>query len=242
MTQNMYDDDQFFAGYARLPRSVGGLDAAPEWPSLRGQLPVLRGCKVVDLGCGYGWFCRWAREQGAASVLGIDVSQKMLAKAKVDTADAAIAYRRADLETVELPRDAFDLVYSSLTVHYIESLKRLVSEVHASLVPGGSFVFSAEHPIYTAPHEPGWSEDATGGKSWPVDHYLEEGRRSTNWLANGVVKYHRTIGTYVNILLRLGFTLAHVEEWGPTDAQIAALPNLADERHRPTIMLMAARR
>src|SRR5262249_55531404 len=119
---------------------------------------------------------------------------------------------------------------------------RLLAQIHAALVPGGSFVFSAEHPLYTAPMAPGWSIDAAGNKSWPVDHYLVEGKRTTNWLADGVVKHHRTLATFINLLLRAGFTLTHVEEWGPTDPQIAALPSIADERHRPTFMLMAARR
>jgi 2-polyprenyl-3-methyl-5-hydroxy-6-metoxy-1,4-benzoquinol methylase len=96
MTQNIYDDPEFFAGYRRLPRSVEGLAGAPEWPSLRSLLPELRDRTVLDLGCGFGWFCRWAREAGAQRVLGVDVSEKMLAEARVRTADAAITYRRAD--------------------------------------------------------------------------------------------------------------------------------------------------
>lgn len=242
MAQNIYDDERFFAGYARLPRSLAGLDGAPEWPALRGLLPELSRRSVLDLGCGYGWFCRWARQQGAASVLGIDVSEKMLARAAADTQDSAIVYRRADLETIDLPRAAFDIVYSSLTLHYIESLERLLREVHASLRLGGRFVFSAEHPIYTAPLQPKWLVDADGRKSWPVDHYLEEGRRTRDWLAPGVVKYHRTLGTYVNLLIALGFTLTHLEEWRPTDAQIAAQPSLDEERHRPMFVLIAAQR
>jgi SAM-dependent methyltransferase len=66
MAQNIYDNEEFFEGYSRLPRSVEGLDGAPEWPALRALLPDLRGLDVLDLGCGFGWFCRWARGQGAA--------------------------------------------------------------------------------------------------------------------------------------------------------------------------------
>jgi ubiquinone/menaquinone biosynthesis C-methylase UbiE len=87
MTQNIYDDPQFFEGYGRLARSVAGLDGAPEWPALRALLPDMRGRKVLDLGCGYGWFCRWARQNVAADVLGIDVSAKMLAQAAATTQD-----------------------------------------------------------------------------------------------------------------------------------------------------------
>ena len=242
MTQNIYDDPAFFAGYSRLGRSVEGLDGAAEWPPLRALLPQLRGLRVLDLGCGFGWFCRWGRGEGAAQVFGIDVSENMLARARAETDDPAITYRCADLETIELPPAAFDLAFSSLAFHYLENLEGLLSRVHRALVSGGHLVFSAEHPIYTAPRHPGWSADASGRKVWPVESYLEEGPRTTDWLAKGVVKQHRTLGTYVNLLLRLGFTIRHLQEWSPTDAQIAARPELAEERHRPMFFLLVAER
>jgi SAM-dependent methyltransferase len=240
MTQNIYDDEEFFAGYSRLPRSVTGLDGAPEWPALQILLPGLGGLRVLDLGCGFGWFCRWARENGGAQLLGTDVSEKMLARARTETTDAAISYITADMEHPELPPAAFDLVYSSLALHYIRNLGGLLTAVHRALVPGGRLVFSVEHPIYTAPTAPGWSTDATGRKTWPVDGYLEEGPRSTDWLTKGVIKQHRTIATYVTLLLGAGFTLSHLEEWGPTAEQIAARPTLADEHQRPPFLLVAA--
>ena len=242
MTQNIYDNPQFFAGYSALPRSVSGLDGAPEWQALRALLRDVHALNVLDLGCGFGWFCRWARRQGAARVLGIDVSDNMLARARSTTEDAAITYTQADLEHLDLPAAAFDLVYSSLALHYIDNLARLMAQVHAALVPGGRFVFSVEHPLCTAPSSPGWSTDAAGQKTWPVAGYLEEGPRTTDWLAKGVIKQHRTLATYLNMLLGLGFTLTHIEEWGPSPAQIAADPSLADERARPPFLLLAARR
>jgi len=242
MTQNIYDDPEFFAGYSQLGRSVEGLEGAAEWPALRALLPDLRGSSVVDLGCGFGWFCRWAREQGAARVLGLDVSEKMLARARAETTDAAISYERADLERLELAEAGYDLAYSSLALHYVERLEPLLATLHRALKPDGSLVFSVEHPIYTAPSHPGWIVGETGQRAWPVDGYLVEGPRTTDWLAKGVIKQHRTIGTYLNLMLRLGFNLTHVEEWGPTDAQIAGRPIWADERQRPPFLLVAARR
>jgi SAM-dependent methyltransferase len=242
MTQNIYDNPEFFAGYSRLGRSVDGLDGAAEWPALRSLLPELRGRRVVDLGCGFGWFCRWARQQGAAAVLGIDVSEKMLARAQATTTDPAITYLKADMEGVELPQGAFDLAYSSLALHYVEDLGGLLAKVHRALAPGGQFVLSVEHPIFTAPSQPGWSVGVNGRKTWPVDSYLCEGPRRTDWLSRGVIKQHRTLATYLNLLLRLGFALSHIEEWGPTHEQIAARPALEDERQRPMFLLVSARR
>ena len=192
MTQNIYDNPEFFEGYSRLGRSVEGLDGAAEWPALKALLPELRGLRVVDLGCGFGWFCRWARQQGAAAVLGIDVSEKMLARARATTTDAAITYLRADMESAELPQAAFDLAYSSLALHYVEDLGGFLAKVHRALAPGGQLVFSVEHPIFTAPTQPGWSVGVDGRKTWPVDSYLCEGPRRTDWLAKGVIKQHRT--------------------------------------------------
>jgi hypothetical protein len=61
--------------------------------------------------------------------------------------------------------------------------------VAAALVPGGALVFSVEHPIFMAPSNPRFIDD-DGRTVWPLDQYLVEGRRETNWLAPGVVKYH----------------------------------------------------
>jgi len=241
MTQNIYDNDEFFQGYSRLLRSTRGLDGAPEWPTLRAWLPPLRGLRVLDLGCGFGWFCRWAHENGAATVVGIDVSENMLARARAES-DPAIAYARGDLDELTLEPGSYDLVYSSLVLHYLKHLDALFIQVHRTLVPGGSFVFSAEHPIYTAPSAPGWRTDDAGRKTWALDRYLAEGPRTTDWLAKGVVKQHRTVGTYVTLLLRAGFALTQIEEWGPSEAQIAAHPEWAAERERPPFLLVAARR
>src|ERR1700744_2608458 len=113
MTQNIYDNQKFFAGYSKLGRSVQGLDGAAEWPALRAMLPDMGGLKVLDLGCGFGWFCRWAVAQGAVRVLGIDVSERMLERAAATTHDPAITYTRGDLEALELPAETFDMVYRS---------------------------------------------------------------------------------------------------------------------------------
>jgi SAM-dependent methyltransferase len=242
MTQNIYDDPDFFAGYSRLGRSVEGLDGAAEWPALRALLPEMQGLRVVDLGCGFGWFCRWARAEGAARVLGMDVSEKMLARARAATSDAAIGYLRADLERLSLARSSFDLAYSSLSLHYVANLAELLATVHGALVAGGTLVFSVEHPIFTAPTRPQWSVGADGRKTWPLDAYLVEGPRTTDWLKQGVLKQHRTLAAYLNLLIGRGFTIVAVEEWGPTDAQIMARPSLADERERPPFLLLAARR
>jgi len=242
MTQNIYDEPEFFAGYSKLRRSVHGLDGAPEWPAIRALLPDFDGKRIVDLGCGFGWFSRWAKQHGAAHILGLDLSRNMIARAKADTSDPDIEYAIADLNRLDLPEASFDFAYSSLAFHYIRDFDRLVRTVHRSLVPGSYLVFSIEHPIYMAPTRPGWLIDSDGRKTWPVDRYSVEGPRRTDWLAKDVLKYHRTLGATLNTLIGAGFTIRHVQEWSPADDQVAANPDLADELERPMMLLVAAQR
>lgn len=242
MAQNIYDQQAFFEGYSGLSRSTGGLEAAPEWPVLRAMLPPVKGLRIVDLGCGFGWFCRWAQTQGAAHILGLDLSEKMLARAREMTTGDTIAYERTDLEQLVLPAAAFDLVYSSLALHYLEDARRLFATVHQALAPGGRFVFSTEHPIFMAPTHPGWTRDGEGRHIWPLDRYSLEGPRSTDWFAKGVVKYHRTIATTLNFLIETGFVIDRVEEFAPTPQQIEAQPELREEVDRPMFLLVSAKR
>ncbi|HEX3918200.1 MAG TPA: class I SAM-dependent methyltransferase [Caulobacteraceae bacterium] len=239
MAQNIYDDPAFFAGYSQFRRSRLGLDGAAEWPAMRALLPPMPGLRVLDLGCGFGWFSRWAREAGAASVLGIDVSDNMLARARADTADGAVSYLKGDLDQIEFSRGAFDLAYSSLALHYVADVERLFGAVRRALTPGASLVFSTEHPIYMAPSRPAWAS-VDGRQVWPLDGYLREGPRTTDWIASGVVKHHRTLGTTLNALIRQGFVIRHVEEWRPDAEQVTADPALEAELDRPMFLFAAA--
>ena len=253
-SQNIYDQADFFANYAGIDRSVLGLAGAPEWPRLRALLPDLAGRRVLDLGCGFGWFCRWARSGapeggGAAAVHGVDLSSNMLERARRMTSESrldGITYEQADLETLPLAEaETYDVVFSSLALHYLVSLPRLVRGVHRALRPGGAFVFSVEHPIFTAPSRPGivkvQEEDGKERRYWPLDDYQREGLRVTDWLAEGVRKQHRTAGTYIGLLLEAGFELTAFDEWFPRDGELADKQEWErNEMVKPTFLLVRA--
>jgi SAM-dependent methyltransferase len=242
MAQNIYDRQDFFEGYSTLPRSRKGFAGAPEWPAVRALLPDLHGQRIVDLGCGFGWFARFAAEEGSASILALDLSEKMLARARAENGHPVIDYRRADLDALDLPPAAFDLAYSALAFHYVADFARLASVIHHALAPGGALVFTIEHPIYMASRFPGWLTRADGGRAWPVDHYAVEGERRTDWFAKGVLKYHRKLATILNVLIEAGFAIRHLDEWSPTTEQLAAEPSLAEEMDRPMMAIIRADR
>jgi SAM-dependent methyltransferase len=237
--QNIYDDPDFFAGYRALRTNDTGLNGAIEMPALQRLLPDLAGAAVLDLGCGFGDFARLARARGAAAVTGVDISERMLAEAALRTRDPAIVYVRSPIETYD-PARTFDLVVSSLALHYVADYARVARRVFAALEPGGRFLFSVEHPMCTA-HPAGWVKDGEGtALHWPVDRYGSEGPRATTWFVDGVVKHHRTVETYVGGLLAAGFALAHLGEPGPTPEALAARPALAKEMRRPPFLVLMA--
>lgn len=241
MSQNIYDDSGFESAYRRLDRSERGLEGAPEWPDVREMLPPLAGREIVDLGCGYGAFARWAAAEGAARVDAYDGSTRMLARARELTDHDAVHFHHADLAEVELPGSSYDVAYSALVVHYLADLSRFVGQVSAALRPGGVLVVTTEHPVFMAPTTPRWIED-DGRRVWPLDRYGDEGERVTDWLAPGVRKFHRTLGTTLTTLAEAGFGLDRLIEWRPTRAQVADDPGLAEEVDRPMFLLLAAHR
>lgn len=125
---DIYDDPAFFKAYSQMDRSKKGLAGAGEWHELKTVLPDFSGKRVLDLGCGYGWHCRYAAEHGAKSVLGIDTSAKMLAEAAAKTTDQRITYRRMDMQAIDQLPDQFDIILSSLAIHYIEDYAQLVKK------------------------------------------------------------------------------------------------------------------
>ena len=165
----------------------------------------------------------------------------MLDEARQLRDSADIEYRRADLEEVQLDPATFDVVYSALALHYVERLHELIQRVSDALTPGGTFVTTVEHPIFSAPSRPAFA-DTDFGRIWPLDGYLHEGPRTTDWFVEGVVKQHRTIGTYVQAILDAGLTLTHLEEWGPSDDQVETHPEWAPEQDRPPFLIIAARK
>ncbi|MEK0316799.1 methyltransferase domain-containing protein [Cohnella sp. 56] len=241
MQQNKYDDASFFENYSHMPRSIGGLEAAGEWTELRSMLPALQDKRVLDLGCGYGWHCRYVRERGARSAVGVDLSDRMLARARELTDDPAIEYMRMGIEDIDFANEAFDVALSSLALHYIQDFGEVCRKVHRYLADGGSFVFTVEHPIFTAMGPQDWHYGPTGEKQhWPLDRYHDEGERLARFLGHDVVKYHRTVSGYLNPLIEAGFRLDRLSELKPTPEMLELHPEWAEEVRRPMFLLVKA--
>ena len=198
--------------------------------------------RMLDVGCGTGRLLRAAAAGfPGPHLVGVDLSEKMIARARELTDDPAIEYRVMAIEDISGAACEFDVVISSLALHYIERFDLVCRAVHHCLRPAGVFVLSVEHPIFTARAAQDWHYGQRGERlHWPVDHYLDEGRRQTRFLDHDVVKYHRTLANYVNALIDAGFAIQRVSEPAPTPELLTRHPDWRDETPRPMFLLIAA--
>lgn len=242
--QNVYDDPRFFAGYSELERFGAGWTKALEHPSFMGLLPGVAGKRVLDLGCGAGRLAFYLAEVGAAEVIGIDVSERMIGLAGSERAHPRVTYLREAIEDVAFPPDRFELVVSSLAFRYVEDYPELVRRVASWLATGGVLVYSTEHPVYTA-RDPadGWVLDDEGERiHWALDAYAEEGLREQRWFVDGVRKYHRTVATLLNGLVDAGLSVERVLEPVPSADALRRRPEWVHERRRPPFLLVRSRK
>lgn len=118
-----------------------------ERPNTWALLPrELYGLKVLDVGCGSGWYARQLLDSGCV-VTAIDASQKMIdwTSKRLNNQGRFI---KANLEEPLnfLADDEFDLIIAPLVIHYIKEWDVLFKEFARILKPRGCFIFSTQQP------------------------------------------------------------------------------------------------
>ncbi len=228
--QNIYDNEEFFEGYMALRGSELNANDTIIRPSMRDLVGDVRGLDVLDMGCGTGEMCLWMADSGAASVVGMDVSERMLEEAAKEP-DERITYIHTAAEDASFEASSFDLA-------------PVLRNIHTWLRPGGRFVFCMEHPIMTAGQgilEPGWvTDDESGLRAWTVLRYHDETERVSRWFVDGVVRYHRTMATIVNSLVAAGFRIKRMLEPHASEDLEGKWPKLLQERERPLFLFVSA--
>jgi SAM-dependent methyltransferase len=216
MTYNgpaFYDDDAIFNTYmARRSRSDNPNDTL-EKPVIFELVGELTNQRILDLGCGDAAFGREALTKGCQTYLGVDGSRHMVEAARQNLAGTTGNVVHAAVEAWDYPAETFELVVSRLVIHYLKDVDTVFREIYKTLVAGGRFVFSVEHPVITS-CDRGWQGNGPR-QDWIVDNYFNTGQRLTTWLGGQVVKYHRTVENYFVGLQRAGFVVESVREAEP---------------------------
>lgn len=241
MKQNIYDNPQFYQMYLNLRKSKVTSNDFIEQPAIKQLLPDLTGLDILDLGCGFGELSNYCLEKGAKHVTGVDISIKMLNIANI--LHPKVSFIESAMEDAQFNENQFDLVVSSLALHYIQNLDELIKKISIWLKPNGYLVFSIQHPMkLSRKNLTGWIKDENGNKLyWPIDDYGDEGIREVFWGVDGVIKYHRKFSTLMNVLAENGFYIQKVEEPESIPEGIKKLPKLSNEKRRSSFIVIKSR-
>lgn len=213
--------------YADTVRS-NPYNAHIEFPATTDLIPDVAGMRVLDAGCGTGVYTEWLLAQGADEVVGVDVSEAMLAHAREALGDRA-TFHRADLaEPLEFAGDSFDGIVSALALGYVRDWRSTFAEFARILKPGGFLVFSVVHPLDSLPEgeEESYFETDQQVKEWSVD----------------VPFYRRPFAEMLNPLIEAGFTLDRIVEPQPTEEFEEQWPERYEtESRNPVFLCIRAR-
>lgn len=205
-----------------------------ERPGTLALLPEVKGKRVLDAGCAAGWYTAWLLDHGA-QVTAVDLSPNMVERTHQRVGERArILQADLNLPLDDLTDASFDIVLSSLTLHYLKDWTGVLSEFRRILVPGGTLVFSVHHPFM----------DFTVFKreNYFLTELLEDEWNTTT----GPVKvyfYRRPLSQIITAVLEAGFLLEKLSEPMPTQEFQAAQPEAYQRlTKRPQFLFLRARK
>jgi len=188
---------------------AAGVDSWPhnayyERPAVVSLLPPVGGLKVLDAGCGSGWYAEYLVERGA-SVTAVDVSPKLVALTRARLGER-VEVRRADLgQPLDFAADGtFDLVLCALVMHYLRDWGAVFAEFHRILKEWGVLLFSTHHPFMDF-------------RLFKVDSYFGTQLLEDDWRVGKVRYYRRPLTAMVDALAGAGFVVERMVEPQPTE-------------------------
>jgi ubiquinone/menaquinone biosynthesis C-methylase UbiE len=209
-----------------------------ERPATLALLGDVKGLRILDAGCGPGIASEILIREGA-TVVGFDITPEMIDLATKRCAGLAAEFRVADLaEPLDwLPDSGFDTIVCALALDYVEDLGPAMREFRRVAKPGGTLVFSLNHPMAD------WMHEAVRGQSV----YYERSRYGLHWTGFGepypyVEAYRRPLSHILNAVAEAGWILDRVEEPRPLPAmQAVAEPLYQRLSKAPAFLCVRAR-
>lgn len=204
----------------------------------------VKGLRLLDVGCGSGYFSREMAARGA-QVTAIDICPRMIALAseRETAAPMGIAYQvmdAADISSAFEPR-SFDMATSCMALQDMPQIGDVLRAVHRALRPGSRLVASIEHPCTNPPFRV-WERDAVGKKLWLcIDRYFERGPREYTWSrwpgAFTTTANHAPLEDWFDWIIDAGFQVRAVREPRPEPSTLDARPRLVAATRVPYFLM-----
>ena len=215
-------------------------------PALLEAADVQEGTRVLDVGCGEGYFAREMARRGAV-VTAIDLSPALvaLAKAEEEREPLGIDYQVLSAARLrELGDVTFSRVTSCMALQDMSDPAACLVGAASVLGPGGRMVVSVPHPCTdTVVRE--WDRDAQGRKkALRIDRYFESGPATCDWsMARLAYRWQtpywrHTLGEWSAMIAAAGFSIRCLHEPRPTALQVREMPELDDCARVPYFLVL----
>ena len=193
-------------------------------PNVTRILDIHSGTRVLDIGCGQGFFSRHFAASGG-QVFGVDIAAELIALAKKKPVPP---YQKGSLNFAVAPAErlpslilphSIDVATMILCIQNIEQVAAAFHECARVLTPNGRLVIVMNHPAFRVPKATTWGwDEAQLCEYRRVDRYLSEatikidmhpGERSTSYTTS----FHRSLQWYMKSFAKAGFCVTRLEEW-----------------------------
>ncbi|MEH7885031.1 class I SAM-dependent methyltransferase [Bacillus sp. JJ1609] len=164
------------------------------------------GLKLLEIGCGSGHSLKYMHDKNADEIWGLDLSSSQIMAARELLNQTSVQLFESSMESDPgLPHEYFDMVYSIFAIGWTTNLDLTLKNIHKYLKPGGIFIFSWEHPLYSRVKntELGLMLDKSYHEEGPYDHEA--------WNHPAIMQQYK-IGTYINTLIENGFRIEKMVE------------------------------
>lgn len=241
------------AGWNKAAQHFYGATALPIYGPLAPTendlqlLDQIRGAHILEIGCGSGHSLLYLGEHDAAELWGLDLSETQIDYASAllqEKGYTAHLFSSPMEENPGIPNNYFDMVLSIYAIGWTYNLAHTLSLITSYLKPGGSFIFSWEHPVY------GCLKSQDGQMILKRSYSDERPLTRSSWVDNAsVIQYPRKLSTYLNGLIEAGLIVERVIE-GDMNPSLAReedhLPerwySLARAQMMPTTLIVKARK
>jgi ubiquinone/menaquinone biosynthesis C-methylase UbiE len=230
--------------------NAGSYHATVILPNLMRIVAPEKGKKVLEVGCGDGFFAH-AFAQAGAEVEGSDIAQAMIVEAKEKYPNSNWFTASADNLSFA-KNNLYDTVVVVLALQNIENLQGSLAEAARVLKPGGSLVAVLNHPAFRIPKKSSWGFDEANNIQYRrLDAYLTEsseeidmdpgkqaGKRTT-------ISFHRPLQVYIKALAKNGFGVVGFEEWISNKSSQSGPRQKAEDTSRkefPLFLMLKAQR
>jgi SAM-dependent methyltransferase len=188
---------------------AAGVDTKPwnafyERPAMLSLLPPLANARVLDAGCGSGWYCEYLLNHGA-KVTAVDYNDQFVELTKARVSNRARVLQADLAEPLEFAQPGeFDLVICPLVLHYLKDWEPVLREFQRILRVSGLLAFSTHHPTMD------W-------KLFKKEDYFAVDLLEDAWDMGKVSFYRRPLTAISRALHETGFVIERLLEPQPTE-------------------------